>query len=296
MTLGVLLALGASLCWALANVAIQRAGRAVGPFRALLWAQLTSGAGIAVLSAIFDDRTAPLSAEILGWVVVGGAAALLAYVCLFAAFAHGRLSVTVPIMSSWSAISAGIGIGVFGERLRGQQIAGAVTVIAGVILVARASVAPDKGPAAAAGDPPSPRADRTALFASLGAAVGFGVLIPAIDRIAPAAGRLGAVPLVYAIDIALGLPLALALRQPLGPPPAAAWGKVLAAGLFETVGFGALSLAEVRAPVAVVSPAASLSAAMTVLYAWVVLRERPGRAAAIGAVLASAGVVALSLR
>ena len=49
-----------------------------------------------------------------------------------------------------------------------------------------------------------------------------------------------------------------------------------------------------HAPMAVVSPVVSLAAALTVLYAWLVLRERPGRLALAGAALASAGVVLLA--
>ena len=50
-----------------------------------------------------------------------------------------------------------------------------------------------------------------------------------------------------------------------------------------------------RAPLAIVSPLASLAAAFTVLYAWVILRERPARGVLIGAALVSAGVVVLAL-
>ena len=317
MLVGVLLALGASACWALANVAIQQSGRAVGAVRALLWAQIAGGAGIGLLSLVFDRRLAPITPAVLAWGVVAGFAALLAYVCLFAAFAHGRLSITVPIMSSWAVISAGISIGLLGERLRTAQIVGAALVMVGVLLVARSSSA--AGAAAAGASPPvasagvgtasadagtpvaptdtldAARTERLALLASLGAAVGFGVLVPAIDRVSPATGRLGAIGAVYLLDILLGLPIAIALRASLRPPPAAAWPKVAAAGFFETVGFACVSLGAVHAPVAVVSPIASLSAALTVLYAWLVLRERPGRLAAVGAALASAGVVTLSL-
>ena len=50
-----------------------------------------------------------------------------------------------------------------------------------------------------------------------------------------------------------------------------------------------------RAPVAIVSPFASLAAAFTVLYAWAILRERPRARVLIGAALVSAGVVVLAL-
>ena len=50
-----------------------------------------------------------------------------------------------------------------------------------------------------------------------------------------------------------------------------------------------------RAPLAIVSPLASLAAAFTVLYAWAILGERPARGVLIGGALVSAGVVVLAL-
>jgi len=49
-TVAVLLGLGASVCWALANVAVARSARAVGTVRALLWAQIVGGLGLVGLA------------------------------------------------------------------------------------------------------------------------------------------------------------------------------------------------------------------------------------------------------
>ena len=70
---------------------------------------------------------------------------------------------------------------------------------------------------------------------------------------------------------------------------------MLAAGLFETAGFACITVGSRFAPLALVSPFASLASALTVLYAWTVLRERPARPVLIGAALVCAGVVVLAL-
>jgi drug/metabolite transporter (DMT)-like permease len=133
------------------------------------------------------------------------------------------------------------------------------------------------------------------VIASVGTAIGFGVLIPAMQVLAPATGRLGVVCVVYAADIVLGLPLALFFRVSLRPPPLDAWGVVALAGIFETAGFVCIALGALYAPLAIVSPLSSLAAAMTFLFAWLVLRERPARPAAVGAALAAIGVLILAL-
>jgi drug/metabolite transporter (DMT)-like permease len=289
LILGLALALGASLCWGAANVAIQRAGRAIGPVRALVWAQVAGGVGAAAVAPWLDHRTPLPTASLVGWAALAGVSALVAYASMFFAFARAPLSLAVPIMSSWSLVAAAVSVALLDERLGSSQLAGAALVVAGVVLVSlRTSTSP---PADAA---PKAALTPAALAASFGAALGFGLLVPAIHHLAPAVGRIGAIPVVYALDLALGVPIALALRLALGPPRGRAWTAVLAAGLFETLGFACLSFATLHAPVAIVSPVASLSAALTALGAWVFLGERPGVLATVGALLAGGGVVLLA--
>ncbi len=287
MFVGVLLGLGASACWALANVAVARAGRAVGSVRALLWAQLAGAVMAALASVAIDDRNLALWSSLGGWLAAAGVSALLAYVCLFYAFEHGKLTIAVPIMSSWAVIAAALSIGVFHERLAGAQVAGAAAVVAGALVVSRFA----QGEVSRAVGGPRPRW----LLASVGAAIGFGVLIPVIARLTPAFGSVGAIGAVYLADIVLGLPFALLLRIDLRPPARAAWWPVLAAGFFETAGFACITVGARFAPLALISPFASLASALTVLYAWTILRERPARAVLIGAALVCAGVVILAL-
>lgn len=283
---GVLLALLTSASWAMGNVFIQRSSRTVGTPRAMLWALLAGAALSGALSPGFDHRAAPLTAATWGWAVVAALAALLAYVCLFYSVERAPLSIAVPLVSSWSVIATVFAAVVLHERPTPGQLAGAALVIAGVLCV---SIAGGRG--AASGG----MSARRAVLAGFGSALGFGVMVPAIDAaVAPAAGAFGATGLVYGLGIAIGVPAALALRVPLSPPPARTWPLLVVTGLFETFGFVALAFAHRFAPNAVVTPVSSLAAALTVLYAWVVLRERPHPLAAVGAVLASLGIVVLA--
>ena len=66
MIAGVLLGLGASACWALANVAIARAARTIGWVRALLWSQLAGAVMAAFASLAFDPHHWQLTPALLG--------------------------------------------------------------------------------------------------------------------------------------------------------------------------------------------------------------------------------------
>jgi drug/metabolite transporter (DMT)-like permease len=305
LTIAVLLALGSSVSWALANVVVQRSTRLVGTFRSLLWAQVAGGTLAALLALALGQRPPALATLLAGgtpvWLAGAGVASLVAYLSMFYALEHGRLSIAVPIMSGWAVISAAISVLVLHEPVRALQLAGAGVVIAGVVLVSRAAstspTASTSPMAATASTAATARASRRPrwLLASAGAALGFGLLIPAIGRLTPVFGQLGAVTAVFSADIVLGLPLAALLGVNLRPPPRAALVPVALAGLCETSGFICIALTVGRAPLAVVSPLASLASALTVLYAWVVLKDRPPRVALAGAVMVCAGVIALAL-
>jgi|GEM_PF-1283600 len=293
MAFGILMGLLASASWACANVFIQRASRALGPFRALVWALTSGGLALLPVALWLDQRTVSLvSGALTGWLGVAALAAVVAYTSMFFAVERGRLSVVVPVMSSWSVIAAAISLVVLGETVRRTQLLGASAVVAGVVVIARFArheAGGDRTAAPVAGRP------RSALAMSALTALGFGVLIPAIDRLAPALGRLGAVSAVLLVDLVLWVPVAAVARLDVRPPSRRVWPLVLAAGAFETIGFVWISLGLSHAPVAVVSPFAGLSSAFTVLYAWGALGERPARAVLLGAALVCAGVVFLSL-
>lgn len=281
--------LAASATWAAANVFIQKSSRAAGPFRALVWAQVVGALAALPLALLLDDRSGAIDAGVVVWAAVAAVAAIVAYACVFVSMERGRLSIVVPIMSSWSVVAAGLAIAL-GEAIRRSHLLGAGLVVAGVLIVSRFS-----GGSEPTDQPDEARQKRGALPAAIGAAVGFGVLIPAIDRLAPVVGRVGAIPLVFFFDLLLGVPLALMARVDLRIPSRRMWPAVAAAGLLETAGFVWISLGVERAPVAVVAPLSGLASALTVLFGWLVLRERPGAAVLAGAAIACAGVVTLAL-
>lgn len=287
MVFGMLLGFAASVCWALANVAVQRASTAIGPYRALFWAQLVGIVGIFPFLRV--PGAAELTPAVAGWIALTGAVGLLAYVSMFYAFAHGRLTLAVPIMSSWAVLSSALSVVVFGQRPRPAELLGAAVVVAGAVTVARHAQAEG-----GAGPGTGGRTPRW-LLASVGAAIGFGVMIPAMGRLTPLFGSAGAIGVAYAADIVIGLPLALGARVSLAPPTRSAWPAVALASLFETAGFVCIADGARRAPLTVVSPLASLAAALTVLYAWAILGERPSRGVLVGAALVCTGVVVLAL-
>jgi drug/metabolite transporter (DMT)-like permease len=249
-----------------------------------------------VAAALLDTRAAPLTGTVLAWVLLAGAAGLVAYSALFYSLTYAQLSLVVPFTACWSLVAALFGLVVFGERPGGWQLVGAGVVFLGVLLVSVASGRQEAQQAGGAPVPPEPRGGPPAWLAALAAGIGFGVMMPAMNQASPAMGAFGTTAASYVLILALGLPIARVLRLELRWPGRRGASPVVAAGLFETAGFVLLTVAGRLAPVALVAPVASLASALTVLYAFIFLRERPGAVALAGALLASVGVVLLALK
>lgn len=280
--LGVLLALVTSVSWAAGNVLTQRVGKRVGPPRAMLWSLAAGAVMAAPCALLFDTRPAPLTLAIAAWVAAAALSGVLAYVGLFFALTNEGLTVAVPVVSAWPLVAGVVSVALLGEVLLGSQILAAAAVLLGVVLVAL--------PRPAVGPTPS----RWALRAAFASALGFGVMVPAMGRIAPATGAFGATVVVFVLGILLSLVVGRVAAVDLRAPPRAAWGLVLATGAAETIGFVALVFARRFAPMALVAPVASLASTLTVLYAWIVLGERPRRLAIAGALISGAGLAILA--
>lgn len=276
--IAILLALGASVAWAGANVYIQRTARELGSLRGMLWAQIL-GTVVMVPAALLVDG-AP-SMPPLGALLLTGLGSAAGYYGMLRAFEDGPLSVVTPVLASWALPAAAIGVLWLGEAPRAVQIAGALCVIAG---------AAGNGALTTGGEW---RADprRTLGWAVVGA-VGFGLMAAGIAAVRPFLGAVGVIPAVWLVQWLMLLPLLL--RSPAVFHPPVRWPNVAAMAALEALGFGLYSGATALAPVSVVSPPASVAAVVTVLYAATAMGERVGalRWACVG--LVTGGTVLLA--
>lgn len=280
----VALGLCCSALWAAANIAVHRASRAVGNLRALLWAQLIGSAALVPVAWALEG--APRTPD-WGDLAITAAASGLGYYGMIAAFSSGALTAVVPVVTAWAVPAAVVGVVWSGDLLNPVQLAGGALVLAGAlgnsVLATRS-----EGPQAAT--------PVGAVAWAVGGALGFGVMAAGTARLQPALGALGVIPAVWLAQWVLLAPLVALQREVRVPPPRSVLPVVAAMALLEGGGFVCFTLAARFAPVAVVSPPASLSSIVTVLYGWAVLRERlsPARWACVGLVALGMGVVALA--
>ena len=281
--LGVAAGLLASLCWALANIYIQRASIALGPLRALFWGQVV-GAGMLLAAAPLGAHA--VRAPPWGWCLVGSLASGVAYLSMFRAFASGPVSVLSPIIASWALVSCLLGVVLLGEPMPWTRGVGAVAVVLGAVGRARGAGDREVG---WVGRP------RDAIALSAASSLAFGVMITSQGPVASALGPALAVLAIWGGQWGLLAPWAARARLWSSWPPKEVRGALIGVGVFETGGFLALNYGLGQAHVDVVAPAAGVSPLFTLLLARLLLREPVRGAQVLLAGLVVAGVILLGL-
>jgi drug/metabolite transporter (DMT)-like permease len=302
MQTGVLLGLSAALLWGVADFCARGSSRAGGTFRTLLVVQIIAIPAVLLLAAPFGLITLRgeqwpmiLAAAGVGLVILGGAG------LLYRAFAIGKLALVSPIASAFAAVTALLAIAT-GERLAGLTLFGVILTLVGVVLASSNSEASaDKKERVA-----SSRYTRTfapGLLEAIGAMLTFGVGYWLLDFIVPTLGGVTTAFIAKVGDlVALGvIALFLAWRAPRKPQSEARlawpfWLWVIPVALLDTAANIAYNSGITTALTSVVVTLSSLFSAVTVLLAWVVLRERLALWQWVGVLTILLGVLLVNLR
>lgn len=271
-----LLALGASLAWGVADFVGPVVSRTLGMLRVLFWAQIGGVLAIGIAVAVRGEGPA-------GWGVLfaicasfGGMLGLFAY---YRGMKTGAMSVVAPIAGVSAVIPVAFGIAT-GDSPSGTQIAGVVCALLGVGL---ASVEHHEG---------SRRVAAGAGLALL-AALGFGFYFPWMH----AAGKIDFwwASLVFRTTALLIVGAAVAAQRPALRLRPRDLGIVVGVGIGDTIGNMLYAASSAHGLVSLTAVLASLYPVVTVLLAAAVLRERVAPMQRAGIVLTLTGVVLISL-
>lgn len=297
---GIAFGLVAALCWGVADFCARGSSRSGGTFLTLFYVEIIATAGLLLLNLplgliSFSHATPDMVAlaVVINLAILGGAA------LLYRAFAIGTLSIVSPVAASFAALTALLSL-LTGERAHALQLVGIALTVAGVTLASTVpSAATDATEAhTAKADQPAMRHSRLApgLVEALSAMVIFGVCYWALRYPVAALGGVTVVFISKVADMAVMLLIALAglalyrLRARGKPatgnsapwyvirmPARSFWPWVVGVALLDTAANVAYNLGITISLTAIVSVISSLFSAVTVLLAWVFLRERLAR-------------------
>jgi drug/metabolite transporter (DMT)-like permease len=292
---GVVLGLASAWCWGSADFAARFTSRRVGAYRALFFMQFFGFILLSVYlkwSGGFSRGVAP------GWQpwALAASAGLLnvaASLALYHSFEVGTLSIVGPVSSSYPALTVALSL-FSGERIHLLQGIGLAVTLAGVIL-ASTSFAVLRAKTNESGAIESAHLSKGVGWA-IAAALGFGVMFWFLGyHVLPVVAAPVSVWVMRLTSIvALGL-VALPARQSLKLPSGLVWWGLFAAGILDTSAFLANNAGLQLGQVSVVSVLASLYGAVTVLLAWIFLRERLEISQWCGIAMIFAGIVLVSL-
>lgn len=271
-----LLALGASLAWGVADFVGPLVSRALGILRVLFWAQVGGVLALVLAVAIRGDGPA-------GWAVLfaicasfGGMLGLFAY---YRGMAIGAMSVVAPIAGISAVIPVVFGIAT-GDSPSPAQLAGIACALLGVGL---ASIEHHEGQ----------RRVAAGVGLALLAALGFGFYFPWMH----AAGKVDFwwASLVFRTTALLIVAAAVAARRPPLRLSARDLVIVVAVGIGDTIGNVLFAASSGHGLVSLTAVLASLYPVVTVLLAAAVLREQVAPMQRAGIVLTLTGVALISI-
>lgn len=272
----IVLALGASLSWGLADFFGPLQGRRLGALRTLVYVQLGGLVAIALIVAVRWVGPQDTAALLAIPAAISGTLGLFAY---YRGIAVGAISIVAPIAGVSAVVPVVVGIA-SGESPSAWQLAGMACALVGVFL---AALEPGHG-------------GETRLAAGVGlaalAAIGFGGYFPFMH----AAGNADFwwASLIFRMASTSVILVAVAVQRPnLGVP-----GRVLP--WLALIGFGDMfgnllfAAASTSGLVSVTSVLASLYPIVTVVLARILLSERVARSQEAGIGLTLAGVALIS--
>jgi drug/metabolite transporter (DMT)-like permease len=270
----IVLALGASLTWGLADFFGPLKGRTLGALRVLFYVQLGGLVAIALVIAIRGKGPADLGALVAIPAAISGTLGLYAY---YRGMAVGAMSIVAPIAGVSAAVPVVVGIA-SGDRPELWQWLGIAAALGGVFLASRE---PGRGGRVAAG-----------VGLALLAAIGFGGYFPAMH----AAGNADFwwASLIFRMTSASVILAAVATRRPSLRVEPIQVPLLALIGIGDMLGNLLFAAASTSGLVSITSVLASLYPIVTVVLARLVLKERVARSQEAGIALTLAGVALIS--
>jgi drug/metabolite transporter (DMT)-like permease len=305
--LGVLYGLAAAGLWGFGDFLISGLTRRVGTRRAVAYTQVISLLSWTCLLTLvltgapllggFGDGAASAGTRVWLIALAAGVCHVAGLMLTYRAFEIGTLSLVSPIASGFAIVTAVLAL-LSGERPTAWALLGALLLCVGVMFATRAAAA---DASTTAGDA-TPAGKRAGVPEALGSALAFGVMFWLFDYVTPALGVEAPLVLLKTLaTISALFPLLLShrrrspLAEPAPEPLTTVWPLAAGVALTDTLAWVAFVLGTRTQFTTVVTALASLFSAVTVLLAWVWLRERLSAPQWVGVGVILLGVLLVSL-
>ena len=289
--MGIILGLSAALFWGTADFLVRYTTRIIGVYRTLFYMQFIGLACLSIFLVASGEFSRQLAHISWQWWILAFVTALLNVIsalALYRAFEIGVLAVVSPIAASSTALTVVLAI-LSGEMISRARGIGITAALIGVALAAThfTPISNTKEQDLDVKSPPDSHSmyknlallRRGKLTRGVGwalvSAVCYGVDFWLLGiYITPVFGGIMPVWIIRITTICALALFVIPTRQGLQWPPPRAWWLIIPVGILDTMAFLSVAIGYTTDQISVVSVLASLFSAVTVLLAWIFLREK----------------------
>jgi drug/metabolite transporter (DMT)-like permease len=294
-SMGIIFGLATALGWGIADFLVRFSARSIGSFRTLFFMQFIGLFTLGIYLLATGELITLLhhtSWQPWAWAVLAISLNILSALALYRAYEIGVLMIVSPITSCYAAVTSALAF-FTGEKVGQLHIVGMVVTLIGAALVATPLVnSPVYQNTLLTGHKGLPPGVIWAVLASVGYGVAFWLLGFHVSHDLGAITTTWLTRLLTPCALAISAPLAgLSLKLPTGN----VWWYIGAIGITDTFAFVTYNTGLTVGQVSIVSVISSLYSAVTVILAWIVLRERLQPSQWLGVGVVFAGIILVNI-
>jgi uncharacterized membrane protein len=270
-SMGIFFGLCAAICWGVGDFFARYATHRIGTYRTLCYIQFVGILGLSIYLLATGQLQYLLhhnSWQPWGWAILAAVLNIVSSLALYRAFEVGTLSLVSPIAASYAAVTIILSV-ISGEVLTAVQNIAIVVVLIGVIVASTPLVRKQTGLVS-----PWRKGLRGIGFAFI-ASIGYGLTFWMLGFfVTPALGNLAPVWCIRLITPSILFIFSPIVRQPLTFPRGSVWWFLIGVSVFDTFGYITYTTGMQGGDVSTVTILSSLYSTVTVVLAWIFLRER----------------------
>jgi drug/metabolite transporter (DMT)-like permease len=290
LSMGIFYGLTAAVFWGLGDFFARSVGQRIGGYRALCYQQFVGIVGLTLyllatgtLVHIFAHH----NWQIWLWASLAVILNLCGSLALYRAFEVGVLSLVSPIASSYAIVTVILAF-LSGEVLTAIQNLAIVFVLLGVIVC---SIPAKRTTGSLKQMLRWHDGSLQGIIMALIAALGYGATFWLLGfLVTPGLGSITPIWLIRIMTPCILFVFAPLMKQSLKFPPRSLWWALIAVGFFDTLAYIGYTTGMLQGEISLVTMFSSLYSVVTIILAWIFLRERLYRNQWLGIVVILFGI------
>ena len=285
LEIGILFAITTMLSWGVADFFAKKAIDNTGYRASLIISHSVTLVPIFIFAILFF-RVPSFTADLVFIILVTGVLFFIGYIFLYRGFQKGNLSVVSPISASWAIITTLLAVFLFKEQLTPLQIIGIAGVFVGVFLASTNLAELKKS---------IKHGRHNGVMDGVLSMIAWGITYALIKPIVAAAGPIMTLLLVRVVAISALFSWVGLTKTKISLPARLIFLFLIIAGLLDFLGFMTFNFSITTEFVSIVSPIAATYPAVTVVLAYIFLKERVTTNQKIGIAAILTGIALVSL-